>query len=399
MMETVHRTLLATPVERLVAHPRLALVAGVDVTRPAVNVWDLSLRPVGTVSGDADSYGNLPAWERRKQVPELAWHPYEPVLLVTAGGVLWRWTPDGVTTWPTEYGSLAFSPDGGTVWASPASDGGEDAWLASDVVEHDAGVVGAGPRWDTGVAEHPAGGLVLTLASDQGATLVLFARAEDRRMRIRSRALVLDADGYETPVWSPDGRHFAVRGNAYGQSLEVYSFPALERQVALTLREPAPVSTPPDWTEFALNWLRNDIAFGPDPDVLWMGTPEGALLALGLAAGTATVHPVGGAGVTALARTASGQLVMADRDGGLVLLSVPGAPVTPDAAGVAAFLAGTEPIDATGYLWDELERTDGVRTWRHGDLDRVVETHDHDPTWLRLQAAINQVRNGRTDQP
>ncbi|WP_203755554.1 PD40 domain-containing protein [Actinoplanes cyaneus] len=398
MIEAVHRALLAAPVERLVAHPRLPLVAGVDATRPAVYVWDLHLRPVGTISADADSYGNLPPWERYEQVPELAWHPHEPMLLVTAGGVLWRWTPDGVTTWPTEYGSLAFSPDGGTVWASPASVGGEDAWLASDVVEHDASVVGGGPRWDTGVAEHPAGGLVLTLASDQGATLVLFARSEDRRMRIRSRALVLDADGYETPVWSPDGRRFAVRGNAYVQSLEVYSFPALERQVALTLREPAPASTP-DWTEFALDWLRNDIAFGHDPDVLWMGTPEGALLALDLAAGTATTHPVGGAGVTALARMASGQLVVADRDGGLVLLSVPGAPVTPDADGVAGFLAGTEPIDATGYLWDELERTDGVRTWRDDDLARVVEANDDDPTWLRLQAAINQVRSDRTDQP
>ncbi|MBU2669864.1 hypothetical protein KOI35_40775 [Actinoplanes bogorensis] len=399
MMETVHRVRLDAPVERLVAHPRLALVAGVDVTRPAVYVWDLDLRLVGAVSADADSYGNLPVWERHRQVPELAWHPHEPVLLVAAGGVLSRWTPDGVTTRPAGYRSIAFSPDGGTVWASPARDGGEDAWLASDAVDHDDGVVGTGPRWDTGVAEHPAGGLVLTLASDQGATLGLFARSEDRSMRIRGRALVLDADGYETPVWAPDGRRFAVRGNSYVQSLDVYSFPGLERQLALTLREPAPASTPPDWTEFALDWLRRDIAFGHDPDVLWIGTPEGALLALDLAAGTVTAHPVGDAGVTALARTASGQLVVADRDGCVALLSVPGVPVAPDSDGVAAFITGTEPIDATGYLWDELELTDGVRTWRDDDLDRVVEADDDDPTWLRLQAAINQFGRGRAEHP
>lgn len=399
MIETVHQIMLDAPVERLVAHPRLALVAGVDATRPAVHVWDLDLRPVGTISADADTYDNVPSWERYQQVSGLAWHPHEPVLLVTAGGVLWRWTPDGMTTWPTGYRNLAFSPDGGTVWASPASDGGEDVEWPSDVMEHDATVVGVGPPWDTGVAEHPAGGLVLTLASDQGATLGLFAGIEDRRMRFRGRALVLDVDGYETPVWSPDGRRFAVRGNSYEQSLEVYSFPALERQVALTLREPDSEATPSDWTEFALDWLRSDIAFGQDPDVLWIGTPEGALLAVDLAAGTATSHPVAGAGVTALARTASGQVVVADRDGGLVLLSVPSAPVIPDADGVAAFLADTEPIDATGPLWDKLELTDGVRTWREDDLDRVVEADDADPTWLRLQAAINQISNGRADQP
>ena len=79
------RTRLAAPVERLVAHPRPALVAGVDATRPAVHVWDLDLRLVGPVGTDAPVYGDLPIWERYRRVPELAWHPHEPVLLVVAG--------------------------------------------------------------------------------------------------------------------------------------------------------------------------------------------------------------------------------------------------------------------------------------------------------------------------
>jgi hypothetical protein len=56
VFETVIRTRLAAPVERLVPHPRLPLVTGVDVTRPAVYVWDLDLRPVGSVGADAPVY-------------------------------------------------------------------------------------------------------------------------------------------------------------------------------------------------------------------------------------------------------------------------------------------------------------------------------------------------------
>ena len=59
---------------------------------------------------------------------------------------------------------------------------------------------------------HPAGGLVATLQNDQGTTLVLFSRDTGPMLRPLRRALILDCDGYETPVFSPDGRHFAVRG-------------------------------------------------------------------------------------------------------------------------------------------------------------------------------------------
>jgi hypothetical protein len=42
--------------------------------------------------------------------------------------------------------------------------------LAGKALELASGTVAAGPRWDTGVAAHPGGGLVATLCSDQGAT-------------------------------------------------------------------------------------------------------------------------------------------------------------------------------------------------------------------------------------
>ncbi len=298
VIEILSRAQLTAPVERLIAHPRLPLIAGVDLTRPAVHVWDLDLRPIGSVGPATAEYGA----ERPALSPELVWHPHEPILMVSTGETLTRWSPGDVTTWSSTYSSLAFSPDGGTLWASPAGGGGKDAWLASDVVDPAGGIVGTGPRWDTGVAEHPAGGLVLTLASDQGATLCLFARNEDRRMRIRSRALVLDVDGYATPVWSPDGLRFAVRGNNYAQTLEVFSFPELRCQLRITLREPDPnLATDP--TEWTLAWLRHDIAFAADPNVLWIGTPHGRLISLDLATETATEHTVADAAVTAVART------------------------------------------------------------------------------------------------
>jgi hypothetical protein len=392
VIETVTRIRLDAPVERLVPHPRLPLIAGVDVTRPAVHVWDLELRPVGSVGADAPVYGGIPVWERYRLVPELAWHPHEPILLVSAGGTLTRWSPAGVSPSPGRYSNLAFSPDGGTVWASPASSG-DGSWRTSDVVDLTAGVIGTGPSWDTGVAEHPAGGLIVTLSSDQGATFGLFADVADRSMQVRGRALMLDVDGYETPVWSPDGRRFAVRGNAYVQSLAVYAFPSLKRVLATELTDPYPGHpTPPEWLERLNAWSRHNIAFANDPDVLWIGT----LIAFDLAAMSATEHPVSGAGVTALASVTTGRLALADDAGDLVLLSVPGEPVTADADTVAAFIGATEPVVPGGDLWEQLELTDGVRTWRD-DLDTVSEADDSDPTWLRLQAAINRVRDATGD--
>ena len=394
MIETVTRRRLDAPIERLVPHPRLPLMAVVDASRPAVHVSDLGLRTVGSVGADASDYGDLPSWERYKRVPKLAWHPYEPILMVAAGGSLSQWNPDGASTRPAAYRSLAFSPDGSTLWASPASGDADDAWTASDVVDIvGVDVIGTGPRWDTGVAVHPAGGLVLTLASDQGATLGLFALAENRRMRVRNRAVILDVDGYETPVWSPDGRRFAIRGNAYVQSLMVHAFPSLERELALELSDPYPgYPAPPDWTERTNAWSRRNIAFASDPDVLWIGTPDGTLISFDLTTRAATEHPVSNARVTALATTSTGELVLADSDGDLMRLSVPGGHAAADATTVSTFLDATEPVYADGYLWDELELTDGRRTWNHNDLAAVTEADGSDPTWLRLQAAINEFR-------
>jgi hypothetical protein len=129
------------------------------------------------------------------------------------------------------YRDVAFSPDGKTLWASPSAAPDEDtAWQSSDAVDLSADARRAGRRWDTGVVEHPGGGLVVTLSSDQGATDMLFARPGDgvpARMRVFRHAIILEVDGYETPVFSPDGRYLAIRGNAYVQSLDVFEFPTL----------------------------------------------------------------------------------------------------------------------------------------------------------------------------
>ncbi|GIH21189.1 hypothetical protein Raf01_93610 [Rugosimonospora africana] len=54
--------------------------------------------------------------------------------------------------------------------------------------------------------------------------------------------------------------------------------------------------------------------------------------------------------VTALARTATERLLLADSDGDLALLSVPGGPVAADADAITTFLDATEPVYADGDL-------------------------------------------------
>lgn len=93
--------------------------------------------------------------------------------------------------------------------------------------------------------------------------------------------MILDCDGYQTPIFSPDGRHFAIRGNAYDNSLEVFDFPSLRRLLGLTLGGPCPgYPYPQEWLESMNAWSRHNVAFGPSPGVLWIGTPEGALIEL-----------------------------------------------------------------------------------------------------------------------
>ncbi|MGW7033389.1 hypothetical protein ACWGFX_40250 [Streptomyces xanthophaeus] len=393
------------PLERLTAHPRLPLVAGLDSERPAVHVWDCTdgeLHELGSVGAGSDAYGDAVGWSRIKRTPRAVWHPHRPLLLVAGEDGVTQWAPAGrsepdLKGLPptTRYRNLAFSPDGRTLWASPSSSGDEDgAWDRSDAIDLASGTLSPGPRWDTGVAEHPGGGLVVTLASDQGATLGLFARIDDgtgpASMRMQRRALILDADGYETPAFSPDGRHFAVRGHAYGNSLEVFEFPSLRSVLATSLGTPDQLRS----------WSRHNIAFGTRPGVLWTGTPTGTLVEVDVDVEPPclTEHGVlAGSPVTALAATAAGGLVVATGAGDLALLALRSdAPPTcgtaaDDAAraAVAAFLASTSEVTEDGDLYPHLALTDGSRAWEAEDLASVTTATATDPTWLQVQAAVN----------
>ncbi|MBQ1039130.1 hypothetical protein [Micromonospora sp. C81] len=97
-----------------------------------------------------------------------------------------------------------------------------------------------------------------------------------------------------------------------------------------------------------------------------------------------------GAAVTALAATAAGDLVVAGNDGMLLLLS--GGRIGTDEAPRAAvteFLAATS--EASVVDMDQLDLTDGTRTWQPGDLEVVSEDSGTDPSWLRIRAAMNRL--------
>ncbi|GGV22172.1 hypothetical protein GCM10010260_73000 [Streptomyces filipinensis] len=403
----------------MVCHPRLPLVAGLDGERPAVHVWSCEagqLRELGSVGAETEGYGDVFGWERIELTPALAWHPDEPRLIVAGGecGVV-QWTPAGLSAVdgvpPTaDYRSLAFSPDGRTLWASPSSG---DAWDSSDVVDLASGTVSSGPPWDTGVARHPGGRLVVTLASDQGATHGLFARVDPgagtSAMRLLRRALILDVDGYETPLFSADGRHFAIRGNAYENTLEVFAFPSLQRVLATTLGRPSPgYPYPQEWLDQMRAWSRHNLAFGARPGVLWVGTPTGALVEVDIEAPRAVEHDVlVGSPVSALAATATGALVLASDGGELMLVSVRSDPEetraaddidasTTAASAVSEFLDATSEVPDGGDLEEHLVLTNGDRTWNADDLATVHTATAEDPTWLQLRAAINKACDART---
>jgi hypothetical protein len=400
-----------TRVDRLVCHPSLPLVAGVEYDRPEVHVWDCGggeLRELGTV-GPAAGEG-IP-----RRTLGLAWEAGESLLVAgwerirgTAGPVA-RWTPAGVRGLDglaptTRYDDMAFSPDGRALWASPSRD--DPGWALSDVVDLDSGVIWAGQRWDTGVAVHPGGGLVATLASEAGGTHVVFARVDQDRapaaMRLLCRALILDHDGYATPVFSPDGRHLAIRGNSYGHSLDVFEFPSLRRVLGTALGEPRPedMSREEQWDWFCA-WPRRNIAFGALPGMLWAGTPAGILTETDLDSHQTASHDVlGGSPLTGLAVTAGCDLILATRGGDLALVSVPAghqAAPAPDAlqGQVAAFLASTSVVPDDRDLCAHLVVTDGVRTWEPEDLATVTTATEADPEWLRMTAFGNKARSRR----
>lgn len=397
------------PVERLVCHPRLPLVAGLDSERPAVHVWDCGSgepHELATVGASSTVYGDVIGWERAQQTPATAWHPDQPLLLVAGKGSIVRWTPAGLFELdgrpPTaDYRSMAFSPDGWTLWASPSSRG-RVPWEFADAIDLASGTVGTGFGWDTGIVVHPAGGLVATLRSDQGATLVLFARVDHEVtpgvMRVLRRALILDVDGYETPIFSPDGRHFAIRGNAYENSLEIFEFPSLNRVLATTLRKP---NSSHPYPHQMRAWSRYNIAFGAQPGVLWIGTPTGALVEIDLGNEHVAEHDVlAGSPVTALGAVATGELIVATGEGDLVLVSLHADSAKARAAGrdtpqaaVAAFLDATSEVPNEGGLWKHLVMTDGSQTWEPADLAAVTTATTTDPIWLRIQAVINNAND------
>lgn len=388
----------AATVERLLCHPRLPLVAGWDADRPAIGIWEYAtgqVRELGTVGADSAAYGDAIGYGRFKRTPSAAWHPVDPRLVVADGSSVVCWSHSGISAIdgvpPTEYHrNVAFSPDGRTLWLSPA--GGDDGWQSSITLEVASGTTATGPRWDTGVVAHPGGGLVATLQSDQGATLVRFSPDTGPVLQPVRRALILDCDGYQTPVFSPDGRNFALRGNAYDNSLAVFEFPSLHRVLGLTLGEPNPgYPYPQDWLDGMRAWPRHNAVFGPLPGVVWVGTPQGAVVELGIDGKHLTEHEIlPGSAVTALTATITGELVVAGRDGVLLLLSVGRAsPIKASRTMVTEFLAGTSeaPVDDL----DDLDLTDGTRTWQPGDLGTVTEDSEADPSWLRIQAAMNRL--------
>lgn len=396
--------------ERLVPHPRLPLVACLDTHRPAVEVWDGSGPPrrLTTVGADQPSYDGDDGWRRDQRTPDVSWHPEQPDLVVTDERGVRRWSPAGsspVHGLPpgAAYRWIEFSPDGRTLWGFPSSGDTESDWDFADAIELASGTVHRVLPWDTGIAVHPGGRLVSTLLSDQGATLVGFARVDENatvaRLSLVRRGLVLDADGYQKPLFSPDGRYLAIRGNAYENTLDVFSFPALEQVLAVTLGSANPgFPVPAEWREQLQSWSRHNIAFAAVSGALLVGTPRGTVVEIDLHTDPVDHEVLTGTPVTALAVLPGGDLVVAGASGTLTTVpasvvnggaseAVPGSA----AAAASAFLASTSDV-AGDAPWEDLDLTDGARTWTSNDGAAVTNAADTDPTWLRLQAAINAHR-------
>jgi hypothetical protein len=103
--------------------------------------------------------------------------------------------------------------------------------------------------------------------------------------------------------------------------------------------------------------------------------------------------------VTALCATAAGDLIAATGDGDLALITLAADSAAASAAAggeaqarVAAFLDGSSEAPGDGSLKAHLVLTNGARTWEPDDLETVTAAAKTDPTWLRIRAAVNDVR-------
>ena len=229
---------------------------------------------------------------------------------------------------------------------------------------------------------------------------VIYTRAVRRPdgADVTPRMLRMLASVTRDGAFSADGRHFAIRGNAYGNTLAVFEFPSLRRVLANTLGDPSPgYPYPQEWLDRMRAWSRHNIAFGARPEVLWVGTPTGSLIELDIPTGHATAHDVlVDARMTALCATAAGNMLAATDRGELAYISVAADPATVHATNAAspqalaaAFLESTSDVPLDGTLEAHLALTDGDRTWEQEDLETVTSVTTADPSWLQIQAAMN----------
>jgi hypothetical protein len=136
-----------------------------------------------------------------------------------------------------------------------------------------------------------------------------------------------------------------------------------------------------------------------------VGTPRGGVLEIDLDDERASEYSVAAAPVSGLAVTPTGQLVVGDRAGQVAVMDVPGdagrdtgpAAAAAARARVEQFLAATTELPDDADLDESLVLHDGRRSWSPDDLDTVTTAGDTDPTWLRLQAAINTHRQSATN--
>jgi WD40 repeat protein len=259
---------------------------------------------------------------------------------------------------------------------------------------------------DTDIALHPEGELFASFVSDQGATLLRFARAADGRghggLEMFDTALIIDVDGYEGLVFSPSGDRFAMMGNAYEVFAVVHSFPSLKRELVLPVADWNDLHRhlPPPWNDYRWS-LMERVAFSPDGQSLLLGNFAGdvGVVTLGVEPRLEQTWKTHDGPIGALrTRPHDGMLVTTDLHGHLRLFRMPKPFHAPDTANrplTRAYLQGSRAVPLDTDM-EGLALTDGIRTW---DLGRLGEEPlpDDAPAWARLGAALRGVVRGREE--